>query len=90
MAKFTVSGVDTGGKFAEGSLKPVANLPPMSFIRIFTLTCKYLREFFEKIRSEPYFIFRSLPEAKNLVTPSLSITMHVDCSALLIIMFSLR
>jgi hypothetical protein len=57
---FAASIVDTGSNFATGinSTRGTGG----KICRRFTLTCEYLREFFEKIRNDPYFNFMGLGE----------------------------
>ncbi len=61
VAKFAAGVVDTGGKFAAGVVDNGGNLRH----RWCTLTCEYLREFFQKIRNEPNVIIRGLGEGDS-------------------------
>jgi hypothetical protein len=64
VAKFAACVVDTGGKFAANVVDTAAICH-----RWCTLTCGYLREFFEKNRNDPNVIFRGFRDGdsqKNL------------------------
>ncbi len=70
VAKFAAGVVDTGGKFAPGSLIPAAILPPVSFtpvslIPVVNLELRISPRIFEKIRNGPNGMLRGLGETDS-------------------------
>jgi hypothetical protein len=63
--KFAAVSLTSGANLPSVSttpVVPVANLPPLSFLPVVHLDLRKSPRIFEKIRNDPYVIFRGLEE----------------------------